>query len=67
MDYVLGAHCPHKDHEEEECGGISYLHDEDKELLVFKCKAKAYDFLKENRWSPNHVLVIPLQETIFDE
>lgn len=67
MEYILGTHCGHQDHDEEECGGLAYLHDEGKKLLTFQCKADAYNFLKDNRWSPKHVLVIPKQEGVFNE
>lgn len=67
MEYILGAPCPHTDHDGDKCGGLSYLHDEDKELLIFRSRKDAFAFLKENRWSPNHVLVLPKEEGIFDE
>jgi hypothetical protein len=69
MDYVLGTHCQYKDHDKDN-EGLAYLHGGEGteiELLVFTCKTEAYDFLKENRLDPDHVLVIPLQEAIFDE
>ncbi len=67
MEYILGSPCPHNDHDGKSCGGLSYLHDEDKELMIFNSRKDALEYMKENRWSPNHVLVLPKEEGIFDE
>lgn len=67
MEYILGAPCPHVDHDADKCGSLSYLYDEDKNLITFQSKKEAFNFLKDNRWSPNHVLVIPKEEGIFNE
>ena len=72
MRYVLAHNCDHEDHEEDDGGHVAYLHEEgatsdDKIVKVFDSKKDALDFMKDNRWSPNHIMVIPYEEGIFDE
>lgn len=71
MRYVLAHNCEHEDHDENDAC-LAYLHEEgltpdEKIVKVFECKKDALDFMKDNRWSPNHVMVIPYEEGIFDE
>lgn len=68
MDYVLAQSCPHESHDkDDDCRGIAYLHNEDKSLLVFTSKRKALDFVKDNRWSLNHIMIIPAQEALLED
>ena len=68
MEYILGKLCPHPSHEDEdECRGIAYLYDEFGSLLVFSTKKDALDFVKDNRWSPQNILIIPKKEAILDD
>lgn len=73
MKYVLAHNCEHEDHEEDDEGcHVAYLHEEgstpdEKIVKVFECKKDALDFMKDNRWSPNHIMIIPYEEGIFDE
>ena len=72
MRYVLAHNCDHEDHDDEAQGHIAYLHEENpdfgnKIVKVFECKQDAVDFMKDNRWSPKHVMVVPYEECTFDE
>tara|TARA_R110002051_G_scaffold122596_2_gene195700 strand:- start:523 stop:750 length:228 start_codon:yes stop_codon:yes gene_type:complete len=75
MKYVLAHECQHDTHKKEDDGGScdspAYLHEEgdsgEKVVKVFASKSDALDFMRENRWSPDHIMVIPYTEGIFDE
>ena len=71
MKYVLAHHCQHED-DDGNCGEMSYLHEENpdfgnKIVKVFECKQDAVDFMKDNKWSPKQVMVVPYEECTFDE
>ena len=76
MRYVLGRECTHEDHKGERCTSISYLHTADtdadgKELgdryvKVFESKGDALSFMKEYRYSPKVILVMPYEEGIYE-
>jgi hypothetical protein len=68
MRYVLAHQCDHEDHDGE-CGELSYLHEEaddatKKVVKVFDSEKDAKDFIRENRWSPDHIMVIPKREML---
>ena len=78
MRYVLGRECQHEGHEGDgkKCSSISYLHthmtDEDgnemeeRTVKVFESKHDALDFMKEYRFSPRIIMVIPYEEGIYE-
>tara|TARA_R110002012_G_C11624064_1_gene609297 strand:- start:419 stop:625 length:207 start_codon:yes stop_codon:yes gene_type:complete len=68
MRYVLARECNHEDHGEE-CPNLAYLQEgteEDKSVKVFESKEHALDFMKDNRYSPRTVMVIPYEEGIYE-
>ena len=72
MKYVLAHNCEHEDHDETDTCHVAYLHEEgatpdEKVVKIFECKKDAVVFMKDNRWSPNHLIVMPYEEGIFDE
>jgi hypothetical protein len=70
MKYVLAHHCDHEEHTGED-HALAYLHEEDEDqarvVKVFENKAEALQYMKDNRWSPNQVMVVPHKEGIWDE
>jgi len=71
MKYVLAHHCDHEDHGGED-DNLAYLHEEEydgskKVVKVFDSKKEALAYMRENRWSPNQVMVVPHTEGIWDE
>ena len=76
MRYVLGRECNHEDHQGERCTSISYLHTqvtdkdgnemEEREVKVFESKGEALSFMKEYRYSPKVILVMPYEEGIYE-
>ena len=71
MRYVLGRECIHEDHKGEKCTSISYLHTDDgkvgnRTVKVFESKGEALSFMKEYRYSPKVILVMPYEEGIYE-
>ena len=69
MKYVLAHQCDHENHDGE-CEELSYLHEETddakkkKVVKVFDSEKDAKDFIRENRWSPDHIMVVPEREML---
>ena len=66
MRYVLGRLCGTEE-ESELCDHVAYLHDQDKNVIVFQSRKQALLFMKSNRWSPNQISIIPRDEALLPE
>lgn len=71
MKYVLAHHCDHDEHVGDD-DHLHYLNIASKsggkpQVRVFDSKHEALQYMKENRLSPNQVMVVPHQEVIWDE
>lgn len=69
MRYVLARECNHEEHNGNGCTSLAYLQEgteENKSVKIFESKELALDFMKDNRYSPRMVMVIPYEEGIYD-
>ena len=76
MRYVLARECPHEDHKGGECVTYSYLQTsteddygnvmEGRSVKIFESKAEAKAFMKEMRYSPDVVMILPYEEGIYE-
>jgi len=76
MRYVLARECPHEDHQGEEYVTYSYLQTsmedddgnvvEERSVKTFESKAEAQEFMKEMRYSPDVVMILPYEEGIYE-
>ena len=76
MRYVLARECTHEDHQGEECVAYSYLQTsmedadgnvmEGRSVKIFESKAEAQAFMKDMRYSPDVVMILPYEEGIYE-